>query len=141
MPPPPELIDGMREVILFQTFSLTMFAACVGAAIYLRQSRETHKRLMLIASILILAAALTSSRSFGAALQSRLPAFLELGLTIEALLVASLVIFDLVRHRRVFATSVFGAALVLLIRPLWMYLTLHSELGIRWTNWLGRIPT
>lgn len=139
--PPPEVIEGVRGVILSQTFNLTLFAGCVGAAIYFVQKRDIHKRLMLIASILILGAALSTNRSFGAAVQSLLPAFLPISSTTVTLLVASLLLFDLVKHRRLLPASIFGAVLLLVVRPLWMYLMLHSELGIQWTNWLGRIPT
>jgi hypothetical protein len=70
-----------------------------------------------------------------------LPGFLEVGYTTDLLLIASLLVFDVVRHRRLLATSIFGAVLIVLVRPMWMALVLHSDLGIRWTNWLGRIPT
>jgi hypothetical protein len=139
--PPPELLELFREVALGQTFNLTLFAGCVGAAIYYRRRPDVHKRLMLIASVLVLGAALSTNRDFGAALQSVLPGFLPVGRTTDVLLIASLLVFDWVSQRRLLATSIFGAVLILLVRPVWMSLMLHSDLDIRWTNWLGRIPT
>ena len=139
--PHPELLEGFREVVLFQTFSLAVFAGCVGAAIYFRRQPDVHKRLMLIASVLLIPAALSTNRDFGAALQSVLPSFLAVGYTTDLLLITSLLVFDLVKHRRLLATSIFGAVLLVLVRPVWMSLVVHSDLGIRWTNWLGRIPT
>jgi hypothetical protein len=139
--PHPEPLEGFREVVLFQTFSLALFTGCVGAAIHFRRRPDVHKRLMMIASVLVIPAALSTNRDFGAALQSVLPGFLPVGYMADLMLIASLLVFDLVRHRRLLATSIFGAVLIVLVRPVWMSLTVHSDLGIQWTNWLGRIPT
>jgi len=139
--PPPVLLELFRDVALSQTFNLTFFAACVAAAIYFRKKPEVHKRLMLTASVLVIGAALSTNRSFGAAVQSLLPDFLAIGYTTVALIMASLFVFDIVNFRKVFATTIFGAVLLLLIRPLYMHFVLHSQLGIQWTNWLGGIPS
>jgi hypothetical protein len=138
--PPVELIENaFRPIALYQTFNLTFFLACVGAAVYFRRKPDIHKRLMIIASVLILGAALSTDRSFGAAVQNSLP-FLDIGATTIQVLVGSMLVFDLVDRRRLFAVSIFGAVLILVVQPVWMNLMLGSELGNRWTNWLGNIP-
>lgn len=98
-----------------------MFAIFVTSALALRRNKETHKRLMILAYISILAAAV-----------ARLPGVLPLGpfgfygFTMIFLLVA--VIYDIISRRRVHAVYVWGgialmvsvpARLMLSATPLW----------------------
>jgi hypothetical protein len=90
---------------------MAVFSVFVTAALWLRRRKEAHKRLMLLAYIAIIAAAV-----------ARLPGVLPLGplgfygLALVLLLLA--VIYDLVSRRRVDPAYVWGGALLVASVPL-----------------------
>jgi hypothetical protein len=106
---PPELIEGAGPIILFQTWNLICFLAVVMLAVWFRTRSWLHRRLMLIASIQIIGAALTTNRMFGAMLQSLFPDSISVPLLLGLLLAIALPVFDYVSARKVYAVSVIGA--------------------------------
>lgn len=92
-------------------FDMVLFAGFVGAAVWQRAKKETHKRLMLLAYISIVVAAV-----------ARLPGVLPLGpfgffgLTAIFLLIA--VVYDWVSRRRVHPVYIWGGGLFIVSVPL-----------------------
>jgi hypothetical protein len=83
---------------------LFLFAILVAAAIWFRQKPDVHKRLMLIASISIVAPAI--ARWPGA--QSMLPVSV---VGPQLLLYAALILYDVLSRRRVHPATIWGVAL------------------------------
>ncbi len=101
------------EPLAFLTVPLVdilLFALFVSAALWRRRERETHKRLMLLAYISLMAAAV-----------ARLPGILPLGpfvffgLAFVFLLVA--VVYDLISRGRIHPTYIWGGALLVVSVP------------------------
>ena len=92
-------------------FDMILFATFVTAAIALRRDKETHKRLMLLAYISILAAAV-----------ARLPRVAALGppgfFGLAFLFLLTAVIYDLLSRRRVHKVYLWGGALLVMSVPL-----------------------
>jgi hypothetical protein len=131
----PELLSAIRPVIISQTFSLIFFALFIDLAVLLRKHSHTHKRLMFIASILILRAAFSENRLFGAFMHSILPAFFPYGLTVESLLFISLFIHDWTRHKKIFAVTIIGTIVAIPARMLFLSTMMDSDIGTAYTNW------
>ena len=92
-------------------FDMLVFASLMIPALLWRHKKETHKRLMLLAYISIITAAL--ARIPGVA-GSAPPVFF--GLTI--LLVVAAVLYDLVTRRKIHGAYVWGGALIVVSVPL-----------------------
>jgi hypothetical protein len=138
LPPeiPPEIIEGGSGVLLFQTWNLSCFAVCVLLAIWFRKRSWLHKRLLLIASIQVLTAALSTGRSFGAAMESVIP-HSTLGLNV--LLALALPVFDYLSAKKVYAVSLIGAALI--IAPFVLLpVLIGTPAATAWVRWLGNVP-
>lgn len=92
-------------------FDMLLFASFVSAALWYRGQREAHKRLMLLAYISIIAAAM-----------ARFPGVLPYGplvfFGLAFLFLVTAVMYDLVSRRRVHAAYVWGGALLVLSVPL-----------------------
>ena len=92
-------------------FDMVLFAVFIGAALWRRHERETHKRLMLLAYISIITAAV-----------ARLPGVFPygplvfFGLSLCFLVVG--VIYDVVSRRRVHPVYTWGGALLVVSVPL-----------------------
>jgi hypothetical protein len=97
--------------LIVPMFDMLLFSGFVATALYLRRNKESHKRLMLLAYISILVAAV-----------ARLPGVLPLGplgffgLTFIFLLVA--VSYDLITQRRVHPVYIWGGTVLVLSVPL-----------------------
>ena len=89
---------------------IALFAVFTGGAVWLRRNREAHKRLMLLASISLLVAAV-----------ARLPGLLPLGplafFGLTYLLVAAGVVYDILSRRRVHPVYVWGGLLMVAFVP------------------------
>jgi hypothetical protein len=96
--------------LIVPLFDVVLFATFVGAALWRRHERETHKRLMLLAYISIIAAAV-------ARFPGVLPygPFVFFGLAFIFLLIA--VIYDVVSRRRIHSTYIWGGALLVVSVP------------------------
>ena len=86
-----------------------VFAICVAAAILLRGRPDAHKRLMLLATISLLTAAIARLRL------GRVGAYVG-----TDIFVAMLLVYDFVSRGRVHAASFWGGALIVVFKP-WLY--------------------
>jgi hypothetical protein len=102
------MIRFMAQVVWGNFVSIVVFATLVGAALLLRRSPEAHKRLMLLASIVIVGPALARISRwsiFGGEDGPLIPGVLL------ALLLA-VVVHDLVGRRRLHKATMYGIALI-----------------------------
>ena len=97
--------------LVIPLFDIVLFATFVTAALVLRRDKEAHKRLMLLAYVSIVVAAV-----------ARLPGVLALGppgfFGLTLLFVVAAAIYDVVSRRRVHKVYLWGGALLVISIPL-----------------------
>lgn len=128
----PSPVPGV-DSLAFLTIPLgdmLMFAILVGAALYFRRRAETHKRLMLLASIAILPAAV-----------ARFPiGFIETGgpfvfFGLSDLFIVPCLIFDLMTRGRPHRATVLGGALIVISHPLRLVIG-GTQAWLAFATWL-----
>ena len=113
---------------------MLVFPILVGAGLYFRRQPDVHKRLMLLATISILAAAI--ARLPFAIMQAGPPAFF--GLTDVFIVVC--VLYDLITLRRIHRTTALAGLLIILSQPLRLFVGgTHAWLSFAaWlTHWVS----
>jgi hypothetical protein len=117
-------------ILILSYINLLVFGLLVGTAIYLRRRSESHKRLMLLATLNLLSPAV-----------NRIPLdFIQGGglltvLGIPDLFILICVVYDTVRHRRLHPAFVWGALLSLLWPALGIALG-GSSYGSSFATWV-----
>ena len=100
-----------RSFLVLPLFDMLVFAILVGVGISLRARSETHKRLMLLATIAMLDAAV-----------ARLPGVFPLGplaiFGIQDLFLAACLVYDFTSRRRIHPAYIWGGLLVFLMQPI-----------------------
>ncbi len=101
-----------RSFLVLPFFGVTVFATLASAGFLLRKRRETHKRLMLLASIAMLDAAI-----------ARIPGVFTLGgplasFGLQDLFVIACIGYDFASRRRVHPAYLFGGLFILAMQPL-----------------------
>jgi hypothetical protein len=140
---PRSLADGrdfsaFSGIVAGDFVDLTAFAVFVGLAAYWRQHPGTHKRLMLLASWIILGPAFVPSpnRPFGGFLLQLIPDWLNIDLFIlkNIAIVLALVAYDLLSERRILKVTLIAGLAVVALEPLYrvMRATGFSEAFTRW---------
>ena len=113
---------------------ISVFAVLIGAGFYYRRRPDVHKRLMLLATISISAAAI--ARLPFAIMQAGPPAFF--GFT--DLLIVICVLYDLITLRRIHRTTALAGLLIILSQPLRLFVGgTHAWLSFAaWlTHWVS----
>ena len=109
---------------------MLVFASLVGAAFYFRRRADTHKRLMLLATIAILPAAV--ARLPFAFIQQYGPlAFFGL----SDLFIVPCLIYDIVTRRRPHRATVLGGALIVISHPLRLVIG-NTHAWLAFATWL-----
>ena len=101
-----------RAFLVLPLFGVTVFATLAGFGVALRRRPETHKRLMLLASIAMLDAAI-----------ARLPGLLDIAgplasFGLQDLFVSAAISYDYLTRRRVHRAYLLGGAFILLAQAL-----------------------
>jgi hypothetical protein len=112
---------------------MLLFPALIGTAFALRRDPQSHKRLMLIGSISLLAAAI--ARWPVGVLEAGPPAFF--GLT--DLFLVPLVVWDLVTRRRLHPATLWGALALVVSQPLRLVLS-GTGPWLAFARWLTALP-
>ena len=113
---------------------MLVFTSLVGAGFYFRRRADTHKRLMLLATIGILPAAI--ARLPFEFLKAGPPAFFAL----TDLFVAACVVYDLASRGRVHPATLWGGLVVVLSQPLRLMIS-DTSAWLAVANWLtGWVP-
>ncbi|MEW6734389.1 MAG: hypothetical protein AB1489_23890 [Acidobacteriota bacterium] len=113
---------------------ILVFSILVGAGLYFRRRTDIHKRLMLLATISILAPAI--ARLPFALLQAGPPAFF--GLT--DLFIVVCLLYDLLERRRIHQATMWGGLIIVVSQPLRLMIgSTHTWLSIaHWlTQWVA----
>lgn len=108
---------------------MLVFAILVGAGFYYRRRPDVHKRLMMLATISILAAAI--ARLPFAIMQAGPPAFF--GFT--DVFVLACIVYDLFTLKRVHRATLFGAILIIASQPLRLMLG-GTQAWLSFAGWL-----
>jgi hypothetical protein len=110
-------------------FDMVVFSCLVSAGFYFRRRPDVHKRLMMLATVSILAAAI-ARLPFGI-LKAGPPAFF--GLT--DLFILAFVVYDLIAHRRVHRATALGGFLIVASQPLRLMLS-GTAVWMSFASWL-----
>jgi hypothetical protein len=117
-----------RSFLALPFFDMLTFAILVGVGITFRKRPETHKRLMLLATIAMLDAAI-----------GRLPGLFALGplafFAIQDLFVVAGPIYDFASRRRVDAAYLWGGLFILLSQPLRLLVS-QTPMWLAFGDWL-----
>jgi hypothetical protein len=108
---------------------ILVFSCLVGAGFYFRRRADVHKRLMLLATISILAAAV--ARLPFAFLQAGPPAFFAL----TDLFILACLLYDLFTRRRVHRATLWGGLLIIASQPLRLMIA-GTHAWIAFATWL-----
>jgi uncharacterized membrane protein YoaK (UPF0700 family) len=108
---------------------MLVFSSLVAAGFYFRRRADVHKRLMVLATISILAAAI-ARLPFGF-LKAGPPAFF--GLT--DLFIVACVLYDLVSRRRIHRATVCGGLIIILSQPLRLMIS-GTSVWMAFATWL-----
>jgi len=117
-----------RSFLVLPFFDITLFAGLVATAVAMRRRTETHKRLMLLATIAIIDAAI-----------ARLPGVLALGVPVafglQDLFLVACAVYDFARRRRVHPAYLWGGLAILLSQPLRLVVS-QTPLWLAFGDWL-----
>jgi hypothetical protein len=108
---------------------ISVFAILVGAGFYYRRRPEVHKRLMLLATVSILAAAI--ARLPFAIMQAGPPAFFG----ITDLFVLACILYDLITLKRVHRATALAALLIIASQPLRLMFA-GTHVWLAFAGWL-----
>ena len=117
-----------RSFLALPFFAITLFAGFVVLGLSLRRRAQTHKRLMLLATIAMLDAAI-----------ARLPGVLALGLPVayglQDLFLVACALYDVATRRRVHPVYVLGGLAILVSQPLRLIVS-QTPLWLAFGDWL-----
>jgi len=108
--------------------SFVLFGALVAAAIVFRRRPETHKRLMLLASIKLMSAGL--DRIFGFNFSGPVPDFIVQTQVATDIFIIAAVLYDLRTRRRLHPALIWGGAAIVLQPLLLVVARTHSALAL-----------
>lgn len=119
-------VAGLSSIVWADLFALVAFSIFLATAVTLRRRPETHKRVMLLSSIVIIQPAMSRI--------SRWPVFDGLDATLSSLgglllLLLALGLYDVVSHRRVHAVTLLGASFLMGSRIVSIFVVASSEVG------------
>jgi hypothetical protein len=125
--------------------SLLMFSSCVSFGLFFRKESETHKRLMLLASIPILAPALDrfaripAMNEFWGKILYWIPAPPEIAFATLSFLFLVLVVVanDFISQRRVHKGTVIGLLSIFILAPAVTFLLISSGFWARIVHWIA----
>jgi hypothetical protein len=110
-------------------FDMLVFSCLVSAGFYFRRRPDVHKRLMILATVSILAAAI--ARLPLGILKAGPPAFF--GLT--DLFIVALIVYDLIARRRVHPATALGGLLIIASQPLRLMLS-GTDIWMAFARWV-----
>lgn len=108
--------------------TLTMFGVLVGAGLYSRRWSETHKRLMLLATIALLAPALARMRFIG-------PGGPPYAIGGTCLFVVTCMVYDRVAHGRVHPAFLWGGLVLMISLPV-RFAIGRTDTWVSFARWL-----
>jgi hypothetical protein len=114
---PPATEQFIAFVVISGRFFLAAFAMLVAAAVLLRRHKAVHARLMFLASLTTIGAALGPDRWLGAAAVPLLPAGVGLGSVVVAAFIAALCIRDWFVERRLHPVTLWGGLALIVALP------------------------
>lgn len=129
-------LDPLSAVLL-PLSNVVFFAAFVATALRMRRNREAHKRLMLLAYVSIIGAAVGRvAGALGRVAGVKLPALAIFGLSLGFVVIA--IAYDAISRRRVHPVYIWGGAALILSLPLRVALS-RTEVWKSFVTTLARL--
>jgi len=101
------------EVVVHDFWTLVAFVVLVGVAAYLRAKPATHKRLIVLASALLIGPAFATGRPIGRALVPYLPSGILPSEVFLVLCIVALVCYDFATSRRIEPATLWGGVVAI----------------------------
>ena len=131
-PLPPRVVF----VVVSDFWVLVTFTLLVAAAVHFRRQPETHKRLMLLASVFLLGPAFAIGRPIGRTLVPLLPDGLLPSTVFTLLSIGTLMFYDVATKKRIEPATLWGTVAIGVAFAATRIMVL-SALGSAFTRWLG----
>ena len=112
---------------------IILFPVLIGAGFYFRRRPDTHKRLMLLATIVIVTPAIARLTALAFTFIPIPPLFF--GWLIMDLMILACVLFDFITLRRVHRATIIGGGLILLSEPLRLVIA-NTSVWLNLAAWL-----
>lgn len=112
-------------------FDMLVFSSLVSAGFYFRRRSDVHKRLMVLATISILAAAI--ARLPLDILKAGPPAFFVL----TDMFIVACIVYDLIARRRIHRATVWGALIIVVSQPLRLMIS-GTSAWMAFATWLTK---
>ena len=116
-----------QSFLAIPLFDMLMFATLTGAALYFRRRLETHKRLMLLGTIALVAAPIARFHLGGP------PAFFGL----SDLFIVVMVVYDLTTRRKIHPATLWGGLALVVSQPLRLMIS-GTPAWLAFAGWLTR---
>jgi hypothetical protein len=130
-----DLRGSVVPVVVSDFWVVIVFTLLVAIAVQRRHRPATHKRLLLFASVTLIAPALSSARPMDRVLVPYVPAVLRPSLVVTGISILALARFDMATTRRLEPATLWGS-IALVAATLITIAMAFSESGVALTRWL-----
>jgi uncharacterized membrane protein YozB (DUF420 family) len=127
-------------VVVSDFWVLVAFTLLVAAAVHFRRQPETHKRLMLLASVFLLGPALAIGRPIGRTLMPLLPNGLLPSTVFTLVSIGTLICYDVATKKRLEPATVWGSVAIGAAFAA-TRIMVSSPVGSAFARWLGGLGT
>ena len=129
---PPRVVS----VVVHDSWVLVAFTVLVAAAVHFRRRSETHKRLLLLASVFLVGPAFAVGRPIGRTLVPFLPDGLLPSTVFTVLSIGTLMCYDLATKKRIEPATFWGSAAIATAFAATQVM-LFGTTGSSFARWLG----
>jgi hypothetical protein len=130
------LMKRGSEILIHDFWMLVAFVLLVGTAVYLRAQANTHKRLIILASVSLIGPALSAVRPIGRVVAPYMPSGIRPSVVFLVLCILALVCHDAIASRRIERGTLWGGAvLVAAVTTSTIMLSGASGLALARTIW------
>jgi hypothetical protein len=135
-----EAVFGVAAVVVSDFWVLVAFVLLVAAAVHFRRQPATHKRLMLLASVVLIGPAFSTFRPVGRALVPLLPSAIRPSLAFILFSVGAIVLYDLATRKRIEPATLWGTAVIAAALVLTFAMVLGGS-GIAFARWFSDLAS
>ena len=132
---PPRLVF----VVVSDLCVLVAFTVLVTAAVHFRRRPETHKRLLLLASVFLLGPAFSVGRPIGRTLVPLLPSGLLPSTVFTVLSIGALICYDVATKKRLEPATLWGSVTIVMAFAATRAMAFSGS-GVALSRWLGGLP-
>ena len=130
-------IEALVRIVWSDRAALLWFTIFIGAAVAMRRNSETHKHLMLLASISVLQPATSRILRWPFFVDLTVPPAL-LGYSALILLIIAIGVNDVITRRRVHPVTLIGGSLFIATKVFFVFVVARTEFGISTVAGIGQ---